>query len=539
MADQRQFSDKSQAYSARQLAGLLLGLALCIVLLLAPSLDPENRSVNAMAAIALLMAVWWITEAAPIPVTALLPMVLFPAFGILDTASTTRNYAHQLVFLFMGGFLIAAAMVKWNLHKRIALLTIRNFGTEPHRLVLGFMVAAGFLSMWITNIATTLMLMPTAMAVVEQMSQNARLHDEGPNSDVAHLVKQNLGLALMLGIAYSASIGGIGTLIGTAPNGIFIGMANRFFKDQLTIPSFGEWMLVALPLVIVMIPVTWFVVTRLAPDVRLRDFEFSVGSREVIDRQLAELGPMSSGEKKVAMVFASAAILWMTRKPIPLGPVEIPGWSQLVPNPEQWSDTTVAMMMGLLLFVLPASLRSFSFKNPGSINFVLDWKTARKHVPWGILLLFGGGFALADGFASSGLSAYLAESLQFLHGLPLILVVLVVTTLIIFMTELTSNTATTTLILPILAVAAVDLGQHPYLLMIPATMAASCAFMLPVATPPNAIVFGSKWVTVPKMTKAGIWLNLVSIVVITLLAFLVLQSLLNMNPEAIPTRLSG
>jgi len=524
---------RHRPYALRQLFGLNLGIYLFIAMLLLPAPMGMGPFAQRMAAVALLMATWWITEAVPIPVTAMLPLILYPALGIMSTRETAPNYSDQLVFLFLGGFLIASAMTKWNLHRRVALYTIRAVGTGPQRLVLGFMIATAFLSMWISNTATVLMMLPIAMAVVRKLSEGATIRGEG-GEEKERQVRHSFGLALMLGIAYSASIGGIGTLIGTPPNGVFVGQLARNYAGNTPDVAFGQWMIAALPVVLLMIPLAWLVVLRIAPYNKISEINFGVGGKAVIDEEIARLGPAGPAERKVAVVFSLTALLWIFRRPINIGFATIPGWGPLYGLADLWGDATIAVMMGLVLFVLPADLKNFSLSEDRRRNFVLDWRTAQENVPWGILLLFGGGFALAHGFSVSGLSVWIGDHLRFLGGVPIILVIVTICTLTTFLTEMTSNTATTTLIMPILAVAALDLGQHPFLLMIPATMSASCAFMLPVATPPNAIVFGTGWVTVPRMLRTGILLNLVGVIVITTAVLLVVTQVFGIQIGSIP-----
>jgi sodium-dependent dicarboxylate transporter 2/3/5 len=522
-----------KTYSMRQLVGLILGILLFVLMLAVPALPGMKPVTQRMAAIALLMATWWISEAIPIPVTALLPLVLYPALGIMGTAQVAPNYTDELVFLFLGGFLIAAAMVKWNLHRRIALHTILLIGTSPRRMVLGFMVATAFISMWISNTATALMMLPIAMAVVSKLSEGASYKGEG-GAESEEKVRHSLGTALMLAIAYAASIGGIGTIIGTPPNGVFIGMLKRIYVDGAQSVTFAQWLMIGLPVVLLMIPCAWMLILLVAPDHRLRDFSFGSGGGAMIREELKSLGPLRGGEFKVAIVFLATALLWIFRAPIDVGFATIPGWTGLFGYGKLWSDATVAMMMGILLFLIPADLNKFSFTEDRRRNFLLDWRTAQQNTPWGILLLFGGGFALAGGFASSELSLWIGERLKFLGGMPILLIVAAVCLLMTFLTEMTSNTATTVLMMPVLAVVALELGQHPFLLMIPAAMSASCAFMLPVATPPNAIVFGSGWVTVPRMARTGVLLNFVGVVVITLVVMLIVTSVFGIQLGTIP-----
>ena len=524
---------RSSPYTLRQLIGLNLGIYLFIIILLMPAPAGMKPVAQRMAAVAVLMAVWWITEALPIPVTSLLPLALFPALGIMGTREAAPNYADQLIFLFLGGFLIATAMTKWNLHRRIALHTIKIIGTGPRRLILGYMVAAAFLSMWIVNTATTMMLLPSAIAVVGRLSEGATYRGLG-GSESEEKMRRSFGPALMLGLAYAASIGGIGTLIGTAPNGVFVGQLARNYAEGYPDVTFSQWMMVGVPVAFFLIPLAWLVVIYIGPKYKLSDFKFHGDGKDVIDKEIKALGPMSPGERKVAVVFVVTALLWIFRKPIELGFATIPGWSPLYGLPDLWTDATIAIGMAITLFVLPSELKSFSLLEGWRKNFVLDWKTAQKGVPWGILLLFGGGFAMAHGFTTTGLSQWVGGHLRFLEGAPILLVVVAVCLMMTFLTELTSNTATTMLMMPILAVAAIDLGQHPFLLMLPATISASCAFMLPVATPPNAIVFGSGMVSIPRMARTGVYLNFVGVVVITLVVVFIATQVFGIEFGVIP-----
>lgn len=525
-------TERINPYNLRQLTGLILGLLLFILVLLLPAPQGMTPLAQRMAAVALLMATWWITEAVPIPITALLPLVFFPALGIMSTDEAAPNYTNDKVFLFLGGFLIAAAMVKWNLHKRIALHTIKLIGTSPSRMVLGFMVATAFLSMWISNTATTMMMLPIAMAVVHKLGEGSTHLGQG-GAESERKLRHSFGVALMLGIAHAASIGGIGTLIGTPPNVVFAGMLDRLYSGAPEV-TFSQWLMVGFPVVVTMIPFSWLIIVRCAPYQRLHEFSFKSGGGDVIRDELKQLGPLKGGESKIATVFAATALLWLFRSPINVGFGTIPGWAPAYGYPDFWSDGTVAVLMGILLFLLPADIKSFSLTADRRRNFVLDWRTAQENVPWGILLLFGGGFALAHGFKISGLSLWIGKNLEFLGGFPILLVIIVVCLLMTFLTEMTSNTATTTLMIPILAVVSVELGQHPFLLMIPAAMSASCAFMLPVATPANAIVFGSGWVTIPRMSRSGVALNFLGVVVVTTAVLLLATAVFNIDLGVIP-----
>ena len=505
----------------KQLAVLATGSAIFITLLAMPTLAGLTPEGQRMLAVTALMAIWWIGEGTSLAVTALLPLVLFPLLGILPSKLVATNYANHLIFLFLGGFMIALAMEKWNFHKRLALWIISAIGTQPQRLVLGFMIATAFLSMWISNTASTMMMFPVAMAVVRKIALDASL-DGVRNAESQKQIEQGLGLVLMLGLAYSASIGGVGTLIGTAPNIVFAGFYKKLFPDNPEI-SFYQWMVMAIPVVMVFIPILWMYLCRFVSPIPLKNI--SAGSHEIIQRELDDLGPINRAEKNVAVVFCCTSFLWIFRQPISFGEFVLPGWSGLFAHPEFLHDSTVAMAMGILLMILPIDGLKGRDLNGKREYFVLDWKTVQEKIPWGILLLFGGGFALAGGFGATGVDTWIGGKLTGIAGWPLWCVVLSICLAITFLTELTSNTATTTMILPILGVSAVAANIHPLFFMVPATLAASFAFMLPVATPPNAIVFGSGWVTIPQMSRAGLILNFVGAGIVTTAVLLLVKSL--------------
>jgi len=481
------------AWLDRRIIGLVLGPLLFIVLLVLPV--PQNMSPAAwsVGAVALLMATWWITEAIPIAATALLPIVLFPFLDVMSTSSTTSAYANHLIYLFMGGFLIAMAMQKWNLHRRIALHTIHRVGVSPSRIILGFMLATAFLSMWISNTATAMMMLPIALAVINQLTINQ------PTGTDKCKTTSEFGTSLMLGIAYSASIGGVATLIGTPPNAILAGVLENLYQQRI---SFAAWMSFGVPLALVMLAIAWFYLTRLAYPV---GHQATPGIKELITKELSELGPMSRQERWVAIIFLGVAISWISR-----GLFDITALTGV-------SDASIAMTGALLLFVIPAD---FSKR-----EFLLDWPSAVK-LPWDILILFGGGFALAQGFSDSGLTQWIVTQLSILQGVHLVALVLVVTLVVIFLTEVTSNTATATLFLPVMGALAQAVDIEPLYLMVPAAIAASFAFMLPVATPPNAIVFSSRYVTIPQMARAGLWMNLIASLIITAFVMLLLPVVL-------------
>ncbi len=484
----------------RRTIGLFLGPVIFVCFIVIPG--PENMSQGAMytAGIALLMATWWLTEAIPIPVTALLPLVLFPALGVTTIADVSANYGNHIIFLFMGGFFIAKAVEKWNLHKRIALHTIRLVGVTPGRIILGFMLVTAFLSMWVSNTATTMMMVTIAMAILQQ--NNDLENRTGPNPGHAMFAT-----ALMLGIAYAASIGGVATLIGTPPNAILAGIVEQQYGFTI---SFVDWMMFGLPLAIVMLAIAWVYLTKLA----YRDIDFELtGGKKTIEQEINKLGTMSKQEKQVLIVFVSVAIAWIVR-----GLVDIEAFKMI-------KDSTIAIAGAIILFIIPAS----SDKN----DFLLDWQTAVK-IPWDILILFGGGFALAHVVASSGLTQWIGQALSVLEGSNLVIVILVVVTIVVFLTEITSNTATATLLVPVMGALASAIDSHPMGLMVAAALAASFAFMLPVATPPNAIVFSSRKVTIPQMARAGIWLNLAGIIVITIFIMLLLPTIWGIDIHLFP-----
>ena len=465
--------------------GLVLGPLFFVLIQFGFKPDGLSESGVSVLAIALWVGVWWVTEAVPIAVSALLPIVLFPLTGALDLSATTVAYGHKYVFLYLGGFFLAIAIEKVNLHRRIALSIIGLIGTRMRLIVLGFMVATAFLSMWISNTATAVMMLPIGLAIVAQY----RDHPDTPENE-----HTEFGKMLMLAIAYSASIGGIATLIGTPPNLVFASMVKELYGIEI---AFLDWMLLALPLSIVLLILCWWYLTRIA--VRLDSDDFPGGVAE-IKRQKKALGRMQRQEKRVLGVFVLTALAWICRSFL------------LSPYLPALDDTIIALSAGVVLFVLPGSQKSTS---------ILSWEDSKK-IPWGILLLFGGGLAIATGFKDTGLAKWLAELLIALDFLPLLLMTFMLVAAINFLTEITSNLATTAMILPVLAPLAAAMGVSPYVFMVGATLAASCAFMLPVATPPNAVVFGSGYVRMSDMIRAGLGLNLLSILIVTLWVYFVL-----------------
>ncbi len=480
--------------------GFWLGILIFIAVLLFPFPADFPVVQQKMLAVVLLMGVWWMSEALPLAVTALLPLVLYPVLGIMKTGGVSPNYTHHLVFLFMGGFIIAQALQEWELHRRFALFTIAILGTNPRRVILAFMLATAVLSMWISNTATAIMMLPIGMAVIRQIQ--GREEDEGP-------VYSPFGMILMLGIAYSASIGGLATLIGTPPNVVFSGIYGKYFPDMAEI-TFAGWMGMVLPLSVILFVVLWFYLGRVV--LKRRDLP-KLQQKQMFVEKYRELGRMNGYQRTVLIIFIITAVLWLSRADIELGFVTIPGWPKLLGLEKFIQDSTIAIGMALLLFIIPVKDRT-------DRKALLNWKSILK-LPWDILLLFGGGFALAEGIQSTGLADFLGKQLQFLGNLPPLLMLFVLAICLSFLTEFTSNTAVATTMLPILAALSIDLNMNPLIIMLPATVATSCAFMLPVATPPNAIVFGSRYIPIRKMVKIGVFLNIATAAVMSVYFYLI------------------
>ena len=441
-----------------------------------------------VAALTVLMAIWWMTEAVPIPVTSLLPMVVLPLLlgGVFSLQDVTTDYANWRVYLFFGGFLIAIAMEACRLHRRFALQIIHTIGSSPRSIVLGFMIATAFLSMWISNTATSLMMLPIGLAVID--------HFEG---------RPRFAVALMLGIAYGASIGGIGTLIGTPPNVSFQGVYGRLYPAAPAI-TFAQWMGLGLPLVLLFLPLVWWILVWRLP-------RSEADSRSLIKQELERLGSMTTAERRVLVVFVSTACLWIFRRPLDLQWLRIPGWIELLPHPGA-NDGVVAMAMGLLLFLIPSGVRG---------ERLLNWELVQEKMPWGILLLFGGGFALAGAISQSGLSTYVGLQFGFLDGFHPLLLMLGSCLALTFLTEVTSNTATAEVMLPLTAgIATYAVEVNPLVLMLPVTLATSCAFMLPVATPPNAVIFATGRVPMREMIRHGLIINLLGVLLVSLCCYL-------------------
>ena len=482
----------------KNILGLILGPILFLVIMI--FVDAEGLSFEAKCILASTawMAIWWVTECVPISVTALLPIVLFPLTGGMDLATTTAAYGHKLVFLFVGGFLIALAIEKWHLHKRLALNIIRVTGSNKSRVILGFMLATAFLSMWISNTATSIMILPVGLAIISQLKDDPKTVENE---------NEVFGKSLMIAIAYSASIGGMATLIGTPPNMVLAGVVEESYGIKL---NMFDWMKFGVPLSSFLLFVCWLYLTKIA--FKFKNEEFSAG-RDEIQRQINKLGRFSNEEIKVLIVFTLTALGWIFR-----GSIET-----IFPMID---DTIIAIFFAVTLFIIPT-------KNQKTNTTLLVWNDTVK-LPWGILILFGGGMAIASAFGKSGLALWIADLLKNLNDVSLFLIILIIVTSINLLTEVTSNMATTAMLLPVLVTIALAIDVHPYFLLVAATLAASCAFMLPISTPPNAVVFGSGFLKIEDMFKKGVWMNLISIITITLVVYYTLPYVFEMTAELLP-----
>ena len=472
--------------------GFILGPLTFIILMSIGPFEGLSQPAHSILSSTLWIAIWWITEAIPIAATALLPIVLFPLSGGLDLSVTTASYGHKFVFLYLGGFLIAIGIEKWNLHKRIAINIISFIGIDARRVILGFMLATAFLSMWISNTATSVMMLPIGIAIIKQLNEN-----------------KTFGKALMLGIAYSASIGGVSTLIGTPPNLVLAGVISEIYGYEIT---FSEWFLFGLPISITLLFFCWIYLTRVAYKFESNSF---LGGNTEIKRLKKELGPISYEEKLVAIVFTLAGLCWISRSFF---------LQKILPSLD---DTIIAISFGLLLFILPSKQKATA---------LISWKDT-INLPWGIIILFGGGMALAKAFEISGLALWLGELMTSFSVLPLILLILLLIAAVNFLTEITSNLATTAMLLPVLAPLALEINVHPFGLMVGAAVAASCAFMLPVATPPNAVVFGSGYLKIQDMVARGVIMNIFSIILITLMVYIILPIVWGIELSYFPDKL--
>ena len=472
--------------------GFILGPLTFITLMLIGPFEGLSHSAHSILSSTLWIAIWWITETIPIAATALIPIVLFPLSGGLDLSATTASYGHKFVFLYLGGFLIAIGIEKWNLHKRIAINIISFIGVDARRVILGFMLATAFLSMWISNTATSVMMLPIGIAIIKQLSEN-----------------KTFGKALMLGIAYSASIGGVATLIGTPPNLVLAGVVSEIYGHEIT---FSQWFLFGFPISIMLLFFCWIYLTRVAYKFESKCF---LGGNTEIKRLKKELGPISYEEKLVAIVFTLAGLCWISRSFF---------LQKILPSLD---DTIIAICFGLLLFILPSKQKATA---------LLSWKDT-INLPWGIIILFGGGMALAKAFEISGLALWLGELMTSFSVLPLFLLILLLIAAVNFLTEITSNLATTAMLLPVLAPLALEINIHPFGLMVGAAVAASCAFMLPVATPPNAVVFGSGYLKIQDMVARGVIMNIFSIILITLIVYIILPIVWGIELSYFPDKL--
>jgi sodium-dependent dicarboxylate transporter 2/3/5 len=473
-----------EARQRYQDVGIYLGPAVTIVMLLIGPQGGLSDAAWRTAALGLWMAIWWATEARPVGVTAFIPLIFFAPLGITTLHKAAAPYANPILYLYLGGFLLALAMQRWNLHKRIALTLLTVSGTNGRSLVGGFMLTAALLSMWMTNTSTTMMLLPIVISVITVIAETVKEIDENE--------RKNFEVCLLLGTAFGATIGGVATLVGTPPNAFLA----AFLTDNYGIEiSFARWMLVGVPVTIIMLPICWLVLTRLVYPI---SFETSGETQEHLKHLRKALGPASSAEWRIGIVFSCVVIGWMTR----------PWLTKYLPI-EGLSDPGIVMIAAFLLFLIPS----------GGKNTLrlLNWKQT-KELPWEILILFGGGLSLAASVSETGLAHWLGTSLVPLGALGIAAIVVGAVVLVIFLTELTSNLATTATLLPVLAALAIELGVSPVTLTVPVALAASCAFMLPVATPPNAIVFGSGRLTIPQMAKAGLVMNIVGVVLLSLVA---------------------
>ena len=484
-------SDRNPAEDAPSLRPLPIGagLALFAAFLLLPAPDGLPTEAWRVVAVAALMIVWWITEAIPIPATALVPIALFPVLGVTSASAATAPYGDPIIFLFMGGFILALAMERWNLHRRIALMVVSRTGLRQDRIVGGFMLATAFCSMWVSNTATVVMMLPVAMSVVALV---------GPRDE------SGFPVALLLGVAYSASIGGVATLIGTPPNALLAGMLNQTYGYDI---GFANWMIVGLPIAAVMLCVSWVLLTRQL------DRHAVEGAGALFKAELGKLGHWSTPELRVGVIFLATAAAWIFRTML----------QDIVPG---LNDTSIAIVAAVLLFVVPAG--------NGGGTALIEWRDVLR-LPWGVLILFGGGLSLASAVSATGLDRWIGDHLGMAAGnLPLIATIAIAALVILLLTEFTSNTATAATFLPLLAALAVSLGENPLILTVPAAIAASMAFMLPVATPPNAIVFGSGHVTIPQMVRQGIWHNMAALVVLVALGYGLLTVFFGVTAGEVP-----
>ena len=477
--------------------GLYLGPTVFFLILLFFNPADLNAASKGVLASILWIAIWWITEALPISVTAMLPMILFPLTGGMELADTTASFGHKLVFLTMGGFMIAIAIEKWNLHKRIALNIIYLIGTDIRKIILGFMLSTAFLSMWISNTATSVMMLPIGIVIIKQLKDNSEGSVDKSNT---------FAKALMLSIAYSASIGGISTLIGTPTNMVMAGAISQIYGYEI---SFIDWFIFGFPLSMLLLFISWFYLTRIA--FSLKEISFTRG-REEISQLRRGLGSFTYEQKVVSFVFVAAAICWITKNFF---------LKNIFPNID---DTIIAIFFATLLFMINTKDKK---------GKILKWKDT-LNLPWGVLLLLGSGMSFAKAVDSSGLSIWVGNQISVFGTMNLFLLIILLVTVVNFLTEIASNMATIAMMLPILAPICLEFDLHPFVLMVAASVSASCAFMLPVATPPNAVVFGSGYLKMPDMVKKGFLLNVTSIIIITIMVYFLLPILWELVPDQFP-----
>jgi len=480
--------------------GLFSGIAILIIILLLPV--PAGMSVGARnaAAVTILMAIWWITEAIPIYATAFLPMALFPLLKILPAGETAINYGHDFVIMMISGFFLAKAIEAQNLHKRIALVLIKTLGTSRPLILMSIMIATAFLSMWIANVTAALLMLPIGLALISKEEESLG------NSN------SRFGTALMLGIAYSASVGGTATLIGSPTNMIFSGVLAKMFPSAPSI-SFFAWLKVGFPVLVIFLPIVWLYLIKF-----FKIHDSIPGSKDLMANELKGLGKMSIGEKRVLIVFIFTTIGWVFRENIAIDHFVIPGWSNLLGLEKYAHDSTVGMFAAMLLFMIPA----------GNKKRLLEWKAASQ-IPWGVGVIVGGGYAMASSFKVTGLAEWIGNQMAFVSSYPTFIVLLIIVSFILIFTEINSNTATANIFLPVLASMAVAGSINPLLLMIPATFACSFVFIMPAGTGPNTVIFGSNKVTVPQMAKAGFGLKLISIVFLPLVLYFLIEIVMGLD----------
>lgn len=496
---------------------LVLGLMVCCLILILPVSVFQTREIQVTVAITVLMVLWWTTEAIPIPITSLVPLIIFPLCGVMTLDSATSSFSDRIIFLFLGGFIIASSMERWNLHRRIALAIILRTGNSPRMIVLGFMIATAFISIWISNSATAMMMIPIALSIIGIMELK-RSSDPDDNQDGAEFAK-----ALVISIAYAATIGGFGSIIGSPPNGIFIAQMKTLFPGAPPI-SFLDWMAFGIPLVLIFLPITWLWLIY-GP---FRNLPRRLShSHEALTEEREKLGPISPGERWTLIVFVMTALMWLFSVTKTIGTISIPGIDSIFPGID---DSTIALFGALLLFLLPVDIKKG--------EFTMNWKTAVK-IPWGILLLFGGGICLSKAFISSGLTELLAKLITSLNILDVFSIILLVVIAVSFLSEITSNTAIATVMMPVMAATSLSLSVNPVILMLSACLAASIGFILPVATPPNAIAYGTGYITMKDMMKAGFVMDLAGIVIIVLIMYTLVLWVLGISTTLPPWAVKG